>query len=149
MSKYTYRFEKILVVREQEKNESEMAFKESVQVFEEIATKLYDLLKKKEDLTTYQQERLAVGSSIDEINHYSKFIDSMEKTIADVQQKVVQARAKMNWHEQKLLEKNLEVRKYEKMRENDYEHYKEDQQRIEAIQLDELSTIAYYKREIR
>lgn len=47
MSKYTYRFEKILVVREQEKNESEMAFKESVQVFEEIATKLYDLLKKK------------------------------------------------------------------------------------------------------
>lgn len=73
----------------------------------------------------------------------------MEKTIADVQQKVVQARAKMNWHEQKLLEKNLEVRKYEKMRENDYEHYKEDQQRIEAIQLDELSTIAYYKREIR
>ncbi|MEG0471271.1 MAG: flagellar export protein FliJ [Solibacillus sp.] len=149
MSKYTYRFEKILVVREQEKNESEMAFKQSVQVFEEIATKLYDLLKKKEDLTVYQRERLAVGSSIDEINHYSRFIDSMEKTIADVQQKVVQARAKMNWHEQKLLEKNLEVRKYEKMRENDYEHYKEDQQRIEAIQLDELSTIAYYKREIR
>ncbi|ATP39353.1 flagellar export protein FliJ [Solibacillus sp. R5-41] len=149
MSKYTYRFEKILVVKEQEKNESEMAFKESVQVFEEIATKLYDLLKKKEDLTTYQRERLVVGASIDEINHYSRFIDSMEKTIADVQQKVVQARAKMNWHEQKLLEKNLEVRKYEKMRENDYEHYKEDQQRIEAIQLDELSTIAYYKKEIR
>ncbi len=149
MSKYTYRFEKILVVKEQEKSESELAFKESVQVFEEIATKLYDLLKKKEDLITFQQERLKVGSSIDEINHYSKFIDSMEKTIEDVQQKVVQARAKMNWHEQKLLEKNLEVRKYEKMRENDFEHFKEDQLRTEAILLDELSTIAYYKREIR
>ena len=149
MSKYTYRFEKILVVKDQEKTESELAFKESVQVFEEIATKLYDLLKKKEDLISYQQERLKVGSSIDEINHYSKFIDSMEKTIEDVQQKVVQARAKMNWHEQKLLEKNLEVRKYEKMRENDFEHFKEDQLRTEAILLDELSTIAYYKREIR
>jgi flagellar protein FliJ len=149
MSKYTYRFEKILVVKEQEKSESELAFKESVQVFEEIATKLYDLLKKKEDLIAYQQERLKVGSSIDEINHYSKFIDSMEKTIEDVQQKVVQARAKMNWHEQKLLEKNLEVRKYEKMRENDFEHFKEEQLRTEAILLDELSTIAYYKREIR
>ena len=149
MSKYNYRFEKILTVKDQEKTESELAFKESVQVFEEIATKLYDLLKKKEDLISYQRERLMVGSSIDEINHYSKFIDSMEKTIADVQQKVVQARAKMNWHEQKLLEKNLEVRKYEKMRENDFEKHKEEQQRIEAIQLDELSTIAYYKREIR
>ena len=147
--KYHYRFEKILDVKEQEKTESEIAFKESIQVFEEIATKLYELLKKKEDLIAYQQERLQVGSSIDEINHYSKFIDSLEKTIEDVQQKVVQARAKMNWHEQKLLEKNLEVRKYEKMRENDFERYKEDQQRIEAIQLDELSTIAYYKKEIR
>ncbi|MGN7478528.1 flagellar export protein FliJ [Solibacillus silvestris] len=146
---YNYRFEKILVVKEQEKTESELAFKESVQVFEGIATKLYELLRKKEDLIAYQQERLKVGSSIDEINHYSKFIDSMEKTIEDVQQKVAQARAKMNWHEQKLIEKNLEVRKYEKMRENDYERFKEDQLRIEAIQLDELSTLAYYKREIR
>jgi flagellar protein FliJ len=149
MSKYQYRFEKILVVKDQEKTEAELAFKESVQVFEEIATKLYDLLKKKEDLIMYQQDRLKVGSSIDEIHHYAKFIDSMEKTIADVQQKVVQARAKMNWYEQKLLEKNLEVRKYEKMRENDFDRFKEDQQRIEAIQLDELSTIAYYKKEIR
>ena len=149
MSKYTYRFEKILVVKDQEKTESELAFKESVQVFEEIATKLYDLLRKKEDLIAYQQERLKVGSSIDEINHYSKFIDSMEKTIEDVQQKVVQARAKMNWHEQKLLEKNLEVRKFEKMREKDFEAFKEEQQRIETIQLDELSSLAYNKREIR
>ena len=149
MANYQYRFEKILVVKDQEKSEAELAFKEAVSVFEGIATKLYDLLKKKEDLISYQQERLKIGSSIDEIHHYSKFIDSMEKTIADVQQKVVQARAKMNWHEQKLLEKNLEVRKYEKMRENDFEQFKEDQQRIEAIQLDELSTIAYYKKEIR
>lgn len=55
----------------------------------------------------------------------------------------------MNWHEQKLLEKSLEVRKYEKMRERDHERFIEDQLHIEAIQLDELSTIAYYKKEIR
>lgn len=146
---YTYRFEKILVVREQEKNESEIAYKESVRVFEEIATKLYDLLKKKEDLLVYQQERLSIGASIDEISHYANFIDSMEKTIADVQQKVVQARSKMNWHEQKLLEKNLEVRKLEKMREKDFDAFREEQNRIEAKQLDELSSLAYNKREIR
>lgn len=147
--KYAYRFEKILVVREQEKNETEIAFKESVRVFEEAATKLYDLLKKKEDLIEFQQERLRVGSSIDEVNHYARFLDSMEKTIADVQQKVAQARAKMNWHEQKLLEKNLEVRKFEKMRERDFEQFREEQERMEANRLDELSTIAYNKREIR
>lgn len=138
-----------MTVREQEKNETEIAFKESVRVFEEVATKLYNLLKKKEDLIGFQQQRMSIGSSIDEIHHYSRFIVSLEKTIVDVQQKVIQARSKMEWHEQKLLEKSLEFRKYEKMKEKDLETFKEEQERLEAIRLDELSSVAYYNKEIR
>ena len=144
-----YRFEKILTVCEQEKTETELAYKEAVRSFEEIATKLYELLKKKENLIAFQQERLKIGSSIDEISHYSRFITSMERMIEEVQQKVVQARTKMNWHEQKLLEKNLEVRKYEKVREKDFAAYKEEQNRLETILLDEISSITYNKKEIR
>jgi flagellar protein FliJ len=147
--KYQYRFENILTVREQEKNESEIAYKQSVKAFEDIATRLYDLLKKKEDLLEYQRQRLQIGASIDEISHYASFLGSMEKTIEDVQQKVVQARAKMNWHEEKLLEKNLEVRKYEKMREKDFDAFKVEQNRLETILLDELSGQTYFKKEIR
>ena len=149
MVNYIYRFEKVLTIREQEKNETEIAYKESVRSFEEIATKLYELLKKKEDLIDFQQERLAIGSSIEEIHHYARFIDSLEKTITDVQQKVVQARSKMNWYEEKLLEKNLEVRKFEKMREKDFKLFQQEQDRIEGIFLDEISTLTYNKREIR
>lgn len=146
---YQYRFEKVLTIREQEKNETEIAYKESVRSFEEVANKLYELLKKKENLTEYRQERLAIGSSIEEINHYARFMDSLEKTIADVQQKVVQARAKMNWHEEKLLEKNLEVRKFEKMREKDFKAYQQEEERVENIFLDEISSLTYFKKEIR
>lgn len=149
MTSYIYRFEKVLTIREQEKNETEMAYKESVRSFEEIASKLYSLLKKKEDLLDFQQDRLSVGSSIEEIHHYARFIDSLEKTITDVQQKVVQARAKMNWHEEKLLEKNLEVRKFEKMREKDFKLFQQEQDRIEGVFLDEISSLTYNKREIR
>ena len=92
--KYQYRFANILTVREQEKHETEIAYKESVRAFEDVATRLYDLLKKKEDLLEYQRQRLHIGASIDEISHYANFINSMEKTIEDVQQKVVQARTK-------------------------------------------------------
>lgn len=147
--KYNYRFENILTVRDQEKKESEAAYKESVKAFEEVATRLYELLKKKEDLLEYQRQRLQIGASIDEISHYANFLTSMEKTITDVQQKVVQARSKMNWHEQKLLEKNLEVRKYEKMKEKDFEAFRVEQNRLETIMLDELSGQAYFKKEIR
>lgn len=149
MVQYTYRFEKILTIREQEKQQTEQAYKESVRSFEEVATKLYDLLKKKEDLITYQNDRLAVGSFIDEIHHFATFIDSLERSIKEVQQKVVQARAKMNWHEQKLLEKNIEIRKFEKMREKDFATFKNEQDRAETLYLDELSSLMYTKKEFR
>jgi len=144
-----YRFQQILTIREQEKNETEMAYKDATKAFEDVATKLYDLLKKKEDLIDYQQQRLVIGASIDEIHHYARFIDSLEKTIADAQQKVIQARAKMQWYEEKLVEKNLEVRKFEKMKEKDYERFKEEQGRIEMNFLDEISLQMYNKKETR
>lgn len=143
---YNYRFQQILTIREQEKNETEMAYKDATKAFEDVATKLYDLLKKKEDLIDYQQQRLKIGASIDEVHHYARFIDSLEKTIADAQQKVIQARAKMQWYEEKLLEKNLEVRKFEKMREKDHERFKEEQSRIEMNFLDEVSLQTYNKK---
>ena len=146
---YTYRFSKILTIREQEKTQTESAYKESVKLFEEVATKLYEMLKRKEDLLAYQNDRLTLGASIDEVTHYANFINSLEKTIEDLQKKVTQARVKMNWHEEKLLEKNIEVKKYEKMREKDFKAFQVEQERVETIRLDELSTMAYYKKEIR
>ena len=50
MKPYNYRFEKVLTFREQEKTETEVEFKGSVEAFETVATKLYELLKKKEDI---------------------------------------------------------------------------------------------------
>ncbi|NLY79969.1 MAG: flagellar export protein FliJ [Lysinibacillus sp.] len=149
MVQYTYRFEKVLTIREQEKQQTEMAYKEAVRSFEEVATQLYELLKQKEDLISYQNERLKTGATIDEIHHFTKFIDSLEHTINEVQQKVIQARTKMQWFEQKLLEKNLEVRKYEKMREKDFLAFQEEQNRIEAAYLDEISSLMYNKKVIR
>jgi len=149
MLQYKYRFEKVLDIREQEKQQTEMAYKESVRAFEEVASKLYELLKKKEDLISYQTEKLKTGSTIHEIHHFASFIDSLEQSINDVQQKVMQARTKMNWHEQKLVEKSLEVRKFEKMREKDFESFKEEQDKAEMLMLDELSSIMYFKKEFR
>lgn len=149
MQVYKYRFDKIMTVKEQEKNQTEIAYKEAVQSFENIATKLYSLLKKKEELIDFQEKKLSEGSTINEIHHFTRFLDSIEKSINDTQQKVMHARAEMEWHEDKLLEKTIEFRKYEKMKEKDYKAYKKEQNRLEIIQLDELSSIAYYNNEIR
>ena len=50
MTSFLYRFDKVLNLREQERDETEMAYKEAIEEFEKIATQLYDQMKKKKYL---------------------------------------------------------------------------------------------------
>ncbi len=147
MKPYHYRFEKVLTYREQEKNETESAYKQSIEDFETIATELYGLLKRKETVLEQQQEKMSVGFAVNEIHHYARFIESLEAKITSVQQQVIQARSKMSWFEEQLLQKTIEVKKYEKMREKDREVYRKEMEHDEAERLDELSTMKFRKTE--
>lgn len=148
MQPYNYRFENVLTYRELEKTETEIEYKKSVEAFELSATELYELLKKKEETIEEQAERMKTGFIIEDMHHYSRFIASLEKTIMEVQQTVMQSRSKMNWYEDKLLERTLEVRKFEKMKEKDRENYQVEMDYKEARRLDELSTMTFRGREI-
>lgn len=146
---YSYRFTQVLSIKEQEKSEAELAYKESVSDFEKIATELYGALKKKEDSLDFQQQKMTSGLSILDMNNYANFISSIEKKIAELQNKVIQARSKMEWFEGKLLEISLECKKYEKMKEKDFERYQQEENRLETIELDEISQISFYNKEVR
>lgn len=149
MVAYEFKFAKVLTIREQEKSETELAYKESVSAFEKVATELYNLLKKREDTTETQNSLLVSGLSINNIHHYSNYIEGLQKRIDIIQKEVIQARSKMNWMEEKLLEKSLEVKKFEKIKEKDLEHFHQEQQRLETIQLDEISSLKFQNKEIR
>ena len=147
MKPYEYRFEKVLTYREQEKTETEIEYKKAVDSFETVATELYELLKRKEDVIANHQEKMKNGFSINEIHNYARFIESLDKRIEVLQQTVIKARSKMNWFEEKLLEKTIEVKKFEKMKEKDKEHYRTEMEQAEASLLDELSTLKFHRRE--
>lgn len=147
MQAYHYRFENVLTYRELEKTETEVEYQSAIEAFELVATELYDLLRKKETTIAEQQAQMSKGSPISEIHHYMRFIDSLEKNIEQVQQEVIRARSKMQWYEQQLLERTMEVRKFEKMKEKDQMQYQYEQEAKEAQRLDELSTMTFRGKE--
>lgn len=147
MKPYQYRFEKVLTYREQEKTETEIEYKKAVDSFETVATELYDLLKKKEEVTAEQQEKMKKGFYVNDIHQYGRFMESLEKRIDSLQQAVIRARSKMNWFEEKLLEKTIEVKKFEKMKEKDQEHYRIEMEQAEASLMDELTTSKFHRKE--
>ncbi|WP_026585534.1 flagellar export protein FliJ [Bacillus sp. J33] len=143
---YEFKFNKILRIKEREKDQAFDVYSEAVKRFEEAAGKLYELLKKKEDLEAYQQSRLIKGLPVQEIRHHQHFVYALEKSIGHYQKMVANARSQMNFQQEKLMEKNIEVKKYEKMKERDLDSFMEDMKQKEARQMDDISIQLYMNR---
>ncbi|AOH54287.1 flagellar export protein FliJ [Peribacillus muralis] len=136
---YQYKFEKILTIKEKEKNDALAKYNASLKKFEEVAEKLYRLLKKKEELLEFQQEKLRNGLSIQEIRHHQLFMDNLEILLSHCQQEVIESRYKMNVQQDALMARNIEVKKYEKMKENDFLKFLDVIKEAENKQMDEIS----------
>lgn len=136
---YQYKFEKILTIKEKEKRDALSKYNAALKKFEEVAGKLYNFFKKKEDLVAFQQEKLRKGLSIQEIRHHQLFMDNLEKLISISQEEVIEARYKMNVLQDVLMERNIEVKKYEKMKENDFLIFLDNMKEAENKQMDEIS----------
>lgn len=145
--RYDFKFKKIMTVKEREKDEAYSVYQDAVKKFEEVAERLYELLKKKEDLEQYQSDRLRNGLPIQEIRHHQQFISNMEKTIDHYQKMVMNARNRMLLFQEKLMEKNIEVKKYEKIREKDFLRFTDELKAVEAKQMDDISIQIYMNRE--
>ena len=136
---YKYKFEKILSIKEREKDEAVNIYNQAVKRFEEAAQRLYDLLKQKESAEAIQERKLITGLSVQEIRHNQLFVENLKKVIDHQQQIVINARNQMNFFQEKLKEKNIEVKKYEKIREKDFENYQLVEKFEDNKQMDEIS----------
>jgi len=143
---YQYKFEKIMNLREKEKTESQTKYNLAVKEFETEAEKLYRMLKKKEELLDEQAERLRQGLSVQQVRHNLSFLENHEQLIQHYQKRVIETRNKMNFYHQILIEKNMEVKKYEKMKEKDVQAFIEQVNQMENRQMDEISIQQYMSR---
>lgn len=147
--RYQFKFDKILSLKSREVDEAQVVYQDSVKKFEEAADRLYHLLKKKEDLESFQSDRLLDGLPVQEIRHHQQFIGNLEKSIAHYQKVVMNARNIMNYQQVQLMEKNQEVKKYEKIKEKDHLQFLADEKYAESRMMDEVSIQQYMNREIR
>jgi flagellar FliJ protein len=137
--KFNYKFEKILNLKAQEKDSVLKQYEEAKNIFENVANKLYEYLLKKEELINTQENLLLDGLTIYEIKQQQLYIQNIEKLISDFQTRVIEARHNMQMHEQILIEKNIEVKKYEIMKDKSFVSYLEQIKLVENTQMDEIS----------
>ncbi|UCZ51724.1 flagellar biosynthesis chaperone FliJ [Bacillus shivajii] len=146
---FQFGLQKVLEVKEHEKSEAESKYSEAMKQFEDVATDLYHLLKKKEDLEAFYNEKIQSGTSISAIQQTQQTISHLQKEIDKLQLETQRARSRMNDQEQFLMFKSIDVKKYEKMKERKHQRYIQLEKEKESKFLDEISVQQFLKHEIR
>jgi flagellar protein FliJ len=106
---------KILDIREKEKKDAQIAYRKSVDIFEEVATELFDLLRKKEAAETSYEEALTSSMYLNFIQDQLAYIETLESKITELQKKVSLARTNMETKQQVLSDAHVETKKFEKI----------------------------------
>lgn len=130
---------KVLQVRENEKKNALVAYNQSIEKFEAVATKLYQLLRKKEDAEDSYESYIKNTTPIETIIEQMAYVESLNKQIVMLQQQVNKARANMEAKQVQLTETHVEVKKFEKLIETRKMEQKEMALKYEQAVMDEIS----------
>ncbi len=114
-------------------------YRQSVSEFETVAEKLYENMSKKELLEKDKESKLKCGMSVQEMRHYQQFVSNLENTIYHYQKLVIMKRNEMNEKQEQLTEKNIEVKKFEKMREKQFNMFALEDKAAEMREMDDIS----------
>ncbi|MBB6452923.1 flagellar FliJ protein [Salirhabdus euzebyi] len=132
-------FEKILTVRTTEKDLAYKNYQQAVGNFENVATKLYNLLKEKEDIEITLSKTMESSIPAFQLHHYHQYINQLNDKINGLQQSVAQARMYMNEEQENLTDTYVEMKKIEKLVENKKTKKKQEMDKAEEQILDEVS----------
>ncbi|MCM3732167.1 flagellar export protein FliJ [Fictibacillus nanhaiensis] len=142
---FQFSMEKVLSVKQKEKESIELELGEAVQAFESIAEEVYSLLKRKEDIENLSNQQFQQRIFVNDLQNTQRFILSMANKIKELQPVLQRAREQMQVIQQKLLQQTIEVKKYEKLKEKQFHAYEMELTSYENKQNDEFSVLRYAK----
>lgn len=135
---------KILQIRENEKKAAEIEHSQAIDEFEDVAQKLYGLLRKKENIEEKFSQATEKKMSIDMIRIQSKYIEKLYGQILRLQNQVNQARKNMEQKRHLLTNAHIEVKKFEKMIEHRQREHQQQVKKEENNDMDEISVQQYF-----
>lgn len=137
--------EKILNVKEKEKETAQLEKTEAVNYFEKIAGRLYEKLKRKEEAESELHIVMNAKATITKIKEQSQYISLMKNKINTLQSSVQMARTEMDEKQAALTEAHVEVKKIEKLLELRGEEKAALIEKREMALMDEVSMLQFQK----
>jgi flagellar FliJ protein len=144
----TFRFQlqKVLDLKEKEKEQAEWALGESVQRRNEEETKLYQLAEHHEQMTNMLHSVQASSCSAAQLIEITRYRQSVERSIAAQRRTLFGCEQEVEQRKHRLTERMQEMQLWQRLREKAREHFVEAEKSHEQKWLDEIGTQLYLRR---
>lgn len=140
MKKFKFSMQKILDIKQKNREQEELSYAQLVQMIIEEEKQLAELENERQLL---QEELLACqvnGISIVEIMNKQKYIEHLDYVIEKQIKKIKQYKEKLELKRQRLIEVKIEEKKYSRLREKKLYEYIMRDNKLEQIELDEIAS---------
>lgn len=142
---FDFRLERMMKIAESEKETLEAKYQELFRALEQLAGNLIDLMNEKESIQLELNQQLNQSMTIDSMKIYLFDVEKYEKLINLRTSEYDQAKRKLENLQPFLLEKSIEVKKYEKMRDRQQSAAKMKQKKKEMKEMDEIASLRVVK----
>ncbi|SDY91676.1 flagellar export protein FliJ [Tindallia californiensis] len=135
---FRFRFDSILAYKEKKEEKAKQIMSEAVKALEEERKKLNDLKIQHEMALERWKQDIKEQQKIYEVQIKSNQIQWLVDMIEIQKNKLTKAEVEVEKCRSLLIEAKKETKKFEKIRENDYESFKAEFKKMEAAQIDQF-----------
>jgi flagellar FliJ protein len=144
---FVYSFQKILDMKEKEKEQAEVNYSKSIRVLQQEQQRLDSLKSNKK----YLEERMLQGEqniSLAELKTNYEYIGHLQRLITQANESKELAEKDVEAKQSILSERAIDQKIWEKLKEQSFEKYKEELRKKEQKELDEISVSRYFRQNV-
>ena len=146
MRGFQFQLQKVLDLKEKEKEQAEWAFGKSVQMKNEEEGKLVRLYEHRDDMAQMLVKAQEQACSASQLIMISQYRQSVERTIRHQRQTVQGLELEVERCQVRLRERMKESQLWQRLRERSLEQFREEEKAREQKELDEIGTQLYLRR---
>jgi len=148
MKKFQYSLQKILDLKEREKEQAEWAFGKSMQKKNEEEEKLIRMHERKEELTQHLFQVQARVCSAAQLLDITRYRQTMDQAIANQQKTLFGCEQELEAFKQRLTMKMQESQLWQKLREKAKDSFDEAEKNRDQKEMDEIGLNRYLRKTI-
>ncbi|MDD3151193.1 MAG: flagellar export protein FliJ [Candidatus Gastranaerophilales bacterium] len=149
MKNFKFRMQSVLEAREKIQENKELELAKILNILKEQQNYLKSLENSRQNTVMSLEKILDKGSKINfmHIKNHQDYIEKLKGDILNQQQTIANTQIEVNAKKQDLIEAMKDKTIIEKLKEKDYKAFLKEQERLDFIQIDEIATGKYAKKQ--